>query len=471
MAPPKSKSKKDKAAAKKAAEQPKVAKSNQPAKDAKSSQPANNATNDQTSMEAQNHQTVYICGVCHTSDDKSSHMWILCDKCDKICHFECVGITEIDEDELWVCLECQELTQDVLLLNDTTVNEATNVSSNLNRTSTTDDQMPSPKRQSKHSSNSEQLQFKVPVTVHATQDSRIEDIVENANGESDIVLPRTLPVQQMLNSVPSTGNPGTVRGGDTIDIDRNRTTNTRPSMLPTSSTRIGSFIPTEQPKSFGSLHDRNNRVRAGISETQSNSARTLTQGQSKYQELLRNTVRSINNLNAMYSTRNGKPADKAHENSQIQREGHQSTIDIVNDQQSKATSVTSSKSTKSKVQSTSSKASSSVSSQRRRNVELLRIKEELDLQTKLDEEKAALEREAFDRKEKREKRFIEEKYKMILDNEGSSKSSSRASDQASESKASIVRSWIRDQSNRNLQSDRIGKIQQINFITSIFRYL
>ncbi|KAJ6648540.1 hypothetical protein Bhyg_03770 [Pseudolycoriella hygida] len=94
------------------------------------------------------------------------------------------------------------------------------------------------------------------------------------------------------------------------------------------------------------------------------------------------------------------------------------------------------------------RTTSSISSSRRRELEVQRLEEELKLQTEVDENTIALKLEAVKLKESRHKQFLEEKYKILgtQDTEGSV----RSKDTATTSKSSFVADWVATQRKQNI---------------------
>lgn len=101
-----------------------------------------------------------------------------------------------------------------------------------------------------------------------------------------------------------------------------------------------------------------------------------------------------------------------------------------------------------------SKVSSTASSKRRLEVEMLRLQENFELQSRIDEERLALERKAIDMKEQREKKLLDEKFQAMQDmpsSDGGStvKSKTTVQSQKSEIAKSNVASWLEVQRRQN----------------------
>lgn len=52
-----------------------------------------------------------VCAFCAIQQDPSQSQWFVqCDECDQFTHFFCAGITEISEEEQWLCHVCVQMT-------------------------------------------------------------------------------------------------------------------------------------------------------------------------------------------------------------------------------------------------------------------------------------------------------------------------------------------------------------------------
>lgn len=111
-------------------------------------------------------------------------------------------------------------------------------------------------------------------------------------------------------------------------------------------------------------------------------------------------------------------------------------------------------SSKTKVTSSASKVSQS-SSQRLRDIEFQRLQEEFEVQTRMDNERLALEREALELKELRQRKLIEGKYRameeIVTIRSGSSvntRAETRKQHSQDSTQSKLVESWILEQRNQ-----------------------
>lgn len=359
-----------------------------------------------------------ICEICKIA---RGGVWIVqCDKCDLWFHFNCVNFNseEVGEDDPWFCMECRGKD-----LN----SEASQSDNRVNRIYQVEDNHARPNNSDHRES-----------TIHGMNAPLSNSFVQLIPRSTQNQTSTNLGVRFMENPVDSTIESGKM-------LQRLVSSISEPE-------QIQSSVVGRESQRIIMVRESDNTwryERLGV-ERPASECQPMSYISKSVQALHRTPqVEDILITQVPSDATNGQ------------------TIPIKDKRLAKANDVTSRPSS-SKARSASSKTT--VSSQSRAKMEQQRLQEELDLQAKFDEERIALKLEGLALKESRERRFLEEKFKAMNDEDdlSSDRSSivSKGSKQSQSSKnqTAHVLTWIEDQ--RRQKSQNIQRHPEISIEVS-----